>query len=107
LGAEKALFRSLKIGTRPPKHGLIFQHASLHDAKKWQRGKIARALAGKLAIAARSDAFGGRYIGEELKEDLERRMAEIREKYAEPPPLPAERPKREKKRRRYRRERKG
>jgi nucleolar protein 56 len=107
LGAEKALFRSLKIGTRPPKHGLIFQHASLHDAKKWQRGKIARALAGKLAIAARSDAFGGRYIGEELKEDLERRMAEIREKYAEPPLLPAKRPKREKKRRRRGRERKG
>lgn len=107
LGAEKALFRSLKIGTRPPKHGLIFQHASLHDAKKWQRGKIARALAGKLAIAARSDAFGGRYIGEGLKEDLERRMAEIREKYAEPPPLPEKRPKREKKRRRYRRAGKG
>ncbi len=26
LGAEKALFRSLKTGARPPKHGLIFQH---------------------------------------------------------------------------------
>jgi len=57
LGAEKALFRSLKTGARPPKHGLIFQHALLHDAKRWQRGKIARVLAGKLAIAARVDAF--------------------------------------------------
>jgi nucleolar protein 56 len=90
LGAEKALFRSLKTGTKPPKHGIIFQHPYLHEAKKWQRGKIARALAGKLAIAARTDAFGGRFIGEELKADLEKRVEEIRQKYAEPPPKPVE-----------------
>ncbi|MEM2419722.1 MAG: C/D box methylation guide ribonucleoprotein complex aNOP56 subunit [Candidatus Bathyarchaeia archaeon] len=88
LGAEKALFRSLKTGTKPPKHGIIFQHPYLHEAKKWQRGKIARALAGKLAIAARTDVFGGRYIGDELKGDLEKRVEEIRQKYAEPPKAP-------------------
>jgi nucleolar protein 56 len=99
LGAEKALFRSLKTGTRPPKHGIIFQHAYLHDAKRWHRGKIARALAGKLAIAARIDAFGGRCAGEELKANLERRIEEIREKYVEPPQIPEKKPKREKKRR--------
>ncbi len=86
LGAEKALFRSLKTGARPPKHGLIFQHALLHDAKRWQRGKIARVLAGKVAIAARIDAFGGRYMGEALKADINKRLEEIREKYKEPPP---------------------
>ncbi|MEM2104272.1 MAG: C/D box methylation guide ribonucleoprotein complex aNOP56 subunit [Candidatus Bathyarchaeia archaeon] len=85
LGAEKALFRSLKTGTRPPKHGIIFQHPLLHEAEKWQRGKIARALAGKLAIAVRTDVFGGRYIGDELKADLEKRVVEIRQKYPEPP----------------------
>jgi nucleolar protein 56 len=99
LGAEKALFRSLKTGTRPPKHGILFQHAYLHDAKKWHRGKIARALAGKLAIAARIDAFGGRFAGEELKADLERRIEEIREKYVEPPQIVERKPKREKRRR--------
>jgi len=98
LGAEKALFRSLKTGTRPPKHGIIFQHPLLHEAKKWQRGKIARALAGKLAIAARTDVFGGRYIGEELRADLEKRVEEILQKYAEPPKAPEKQPKREKKR---------
>ncbi|MEM2386081.1 MAG: C/D box methylation guide ribonucleoprotein complex aNOP56 subunit, partial [Candidatus Bathyarchaeia archaeon] len=87
----------------PPKHGIIFQHPYLHEAKKWQRGKIARALAGKLAIAARTDVFGGRYIGEELKADLEKRVEEIRQKYAEPPKAPKApekkpKPKREKKR---------
>ena len=85
LGAEKALFRSLKTGARPPKHGLIFQHTLLHDAKRWQRGKIARVIAGKLAIAARADAFGGHFIGNDLKADINKRLEEIREKYKEPP----------------------
>jgi nucleolar protein 56 len=86
LGAEKALFRSLKTGARPPKHGLIFQHNLLHDAKRWQRGKIARALAGKIAIAVRIDAFKGKYIGDKLKKDVDKRLAEIRQKYKDPPP---------------------
>jgi nucleolar protein 56 len=115
LGAEKALFRSLKTGARPPKHGLIFQHTLLHDAKRWQRGKIARALAGKLAIAARADAFGHRNIGEELKASMEKRIEEIREKYDQPPPTPVikpkherprgEKPRRDQKWRKHRRER--
>jgi nucleolar protein 56 len=53
-------------------------------------------LAGKLAIAARMDAFGGRYMGEELKADLEKRIEEIHKKYAEPPPVPAPKPRKEK-----------
>jgi len=101
LGAEKALFRALRTGTRPPKHGIIFQHSLIHEAKRWQRGKLARALAGKLAIAARTDAFSGKYIGDELKAALERRVREIEEKYEEPPLAkrpPVERPPRRKKR---------
>ncbi len=84
LGAEKALFRSLKTGARPPKHGIIFQHSLIHEAKRWQRGKMARALAGKLAIAARTDAFSGKYAGDKLQTDLEKRISEIKERYNEP-----------------------
>ncbi len=58
LGAEKALFRSLKTGSHPPKHGLLFQHAMVHSAPRWQRGKIARAVAAKAVIAARVDVYG-------------------------------------------------
>lgn len=109
LGAEKALFRSLKTGTRPPKHGLIFQHTLLHDAKRWQRGKIARAVAGKLAIAARADAFGRRSIGDELKAEMEKRIDEIHKKYEQPPPIVREKPRHERQRdrswRKQRRER--
>ncbi|UCE15502.1 MAG: C/D box methylation guide ribonucleoprotein complex aNOP56 subunit [Candidatus Bathyarchaeota archaeon] len=85
LGAEKALFRALKTGTRPPKHGIIFQHTFIQEAKRWQKGKVARALAGKLAIAARTDAFSGKYAGDKLQVDLERRISEIHEKYEKPP----------------------
>jgi nucleolar protein 56 len=85
LGAEKALFRSLKTGTRPPKHGIIFQHTLIHEAKRWQRGKMARAIAGKLAIAARIDAFSGKYIGDSLKIGLDKRIEEIQRKYESPP----------------------
>lgn len=102
LGAEKALFRALKTGTRPPKHGIIFQDALIHDAKKWQRGKMSRALAGKLAIAARTDAFSSRYIGNSLKADLDKRVDEIREKYQKPP-SPREHKKSKPRRRRRRR----
>jgi nucleolar protein 56 len=85
LGAEKALFRSFRSGTKPPKHGLIFQHTAVHQAPWWQRGKIARVLAGKLAIAARLDVYRGTYQGKELVEAFETRVAEIQDKYAEPP----------------------
>lgn len=80
LGAEKALFRHLKTGADPPKHGIIFQHPSVHLAKPWQRGKIARSLAAELAIAARVDYNSGRMVAEELKEKFERRVADIKEK---------------------------
>jgi len=92
LGAEKALFRSLKTKARPPKHGIIFQHPLIHDAKRWQRGKIARALAGKLSIAARVDAFKGSFMGDKLNSDLEKRIEEIKERYDTAPPPPPRKP---------------
>ena len=86
LGAEKALFRALRTGGKPPKHGIIFQYPELRGAPKWQRGKIARALAAKLAIAARTDYFTGRNIGDKLKKELRERIEEIKKKYAKAPP---------------------
>jgi nucleolar protein 56 len=85
LGAEKALFRALRTGGRPPKHGVIFQYPEIHKSPKWQRGKIARALAAKLAIAAKIDAFTGRFLGDKLREELEARIQEIKKLYAKPP----------------------
>jgi nucleolar protein 56 len=57
MGAEKALFRHLKSGDRPPKYGLIYQHPQVRSAKWWNRGKIARMLAGMISHAVRRDVF--------------------------------------------------
>lgn len=83
LGAEKALFRALRKGTKPPKHGILFQHPWVHSAPKWQRGKIARVIAAKLALAARIDLYRGELV-EELVEKLKERVKEIKEKYPKP-----------------------
>lgn len=59
LGAEGALFTHLRGGSPPPKHGIIFQHRRVHNAPRDVRGKVSRAVAGKLAIAAKIDYFRG------------------------------------------------
>jgi nucleolar protein 56 len=83
LGAEKALFRAIRSGGKPPKHGIIFQHTLIHQAPRKMRGKIARALAAKLAIAARIDYYTKEDISEKLSEELAERIKEIRSTYIE------------------------
>jgi nucleolar protein 56 len=78
LGAEKALFRALKKKGSPPKHGVIFQYPEVRGAPKKLRGKIARALSGKVAIAARVDAMSGEFVGDKLEAELRARIANIK-----------------------------
>ena len=59
LGAEDALFAHLEGHAPSPKHGIIFTHEYVHGTRPEQRGSAARALAGKLAIAARIDQYRG------------------------------------------------
>jgi nucleolar protein 56 len=58
LGAERAFFEHLRGRAPPPRHGLLFLHPTLHGAPRAQRGRLARALAGRVAIAARLDRAG-------------------------------------------------
>jgi nucleolar protein 56 len=85
IGAEKALFRALKTGTRPPKHGLLFQHTSVNSAPKWQRGKIARAMSSKIAIAVRIDVYRNASLDSSLLDKLTKRIETIQKIYHEPP----------------------
>lgn len=85
LGAEKALFRFFKTGRGAPKHGVIFQHPYVHGSPKWQRGKIARALSTKIALAARIDYYSREDRSAEIRAALEKRVQEIKQKYAAPP----------------------
>lgn len=59
IGAEGALFSHIRTGTPSPKHGIVFQHRRVHNAPREVRGSVARALAAKLAIAARLDYYRG------------------------------------------------
>jgi nucleolar protein 56 len=102
-GAEKALFRSIKTGSDPPKHGIIYRVPEVNTAPFWQRGKIARSLAGKLSIAARIDAYSDRDVGNSLREQFITRVEEIRKQNPEAPPPKPQKPRPEQRKQRERR----
>lgn len=83
LGAEKALFRHLKTGERPPKHGLIYQHPDVRGSRWWIRGKVARALAGRISLAVRKDFFSGEY-DPSIKEGFQIKLEEIKKTHPFP-----------------------
>ncbi|AMD18227.1 ATP-binding protein [Methanobrevibacter sp. YE315] len=76
MGAEKALFRHLKSGDRPPKYGLIYQHPQVRGAKWWNRGKIARMLAGRISLAVRRDVFT-KTFDENVADEFKLKVEEI------------------------------
>ncbi|WP_096389330.1 NOP5/NOP56 family protein [Halopenitus persicus] len=77
LGAEDALFAHLEGHAPSPKHGIIFTHEYVRETRLEDRGSAARAVAGKLTIAARIDHYSGD-LREEVHEDLHDRIATIR-----------------------------
>jgi nucleolar protein 56 len=77
LGAEDALFAHLRGNAPSPKHGIIYTHDAVRGTAPAERGSAARALAGKLTIAARIDHYSGDYRPE-LEADLADRMERIR-----------------------------
>ncbi|WP_336339097.1 NOP5/NOP56 family protein [Haloarcula brevis] len=82
LGAEDALFAHLKGSAPSPKHGVIFTHEYVRGTRREDRGSAARALAGKLSIAARVDHYSGDRRPElqaELDERIERIQARAEE----------------------------
>ena len=77
LGAEKALFRSLKSGGNTPKYGIIYNSSFISRAGIKNKGKISRYIANKLAIAARFDQFAvipNTKMGEAMKQQVEDRL---------------------------------
>jgi nucleolar protein 56 len=77
LGAERAFFEHLRGKAPPPRHGWLFLHPDIQGAPKRLRGKLARGLAGKVAIAARMDQQGAP-LRPDLAEAFQRRSKEIR-----------------------------
>jgi nucleolar protein 56 len=84
IGANKALFKHLRARAPSPKHGIIYSHHLLNTAPWWVRGKIARALAGKLSLAARLDYYSGEK-DPSLVEKLETKVRQIKASNPKPP----------------------
>ncbi|HOK58558.1 MAG TPA: ATP-binding protein [Methanothrix sp.] len=79
IGAERALFRHLRGRAPSPKHGIIFRHPLIQSSPKRLRGRIARTLAAKLAIAARIDFHSGT-LDPRIEEALNARVSQIRDR---------------------------
>ncbi|KAK9139433.1 hypothetical protein Scep_009114 [Stephania cephalantha] len=80
LGAEKALFRALKTKHATPKYGLIYHASLIGQAAPKLKGKVARSLAAKTALAIRFDALGDNQdnsMGLENRLKLEARLRNL------------------------------
>lgn len=84
IGASRALFKHLRARAPSPKHGIIYSHPLINTAPWWVRGKIARALAAKLSLAARIDFYSGEKDAS-LVEKLETKVQQIRASNPKPP----------------------
>ncbi|KAI8870443.1 Nop-domain-containing protein [Ramicandelaber brevisporus] len=85
LGAEKALFRALKTKHDTPKYGLIYHASLVGQAGPKMKGKIARTLATKTAIAIRVDALGeseSPEVGIENRAKVEARLRQLEGRFA-------------------------
>jgi len=77
LGAEKALFRALKMKGNTPKYGLIYHSSFISRAALKNKGRISRYLANKCSVASRIDNFmevTSSKFGEQLKAQVEERL---------------------------------
>ncbi len=74
LGAEKALFRHIKTGSKSPKYGILYTHYLVQKAKRKDRGMVARSVANNLSIALRIDFFKGEFQGDAMREKLEKKF---------------------------------
>ena len=75
LGAETAVFRHIRTGARNPKYGILYQHPAVQKSELKIRGRVARAVANKIAIAARIDFFKGDFSGDKLKSEIENKFS--------------------------------
>ena len=78
LGAEKALFRHLTTGAKPPKYGIISTHPVFSSVPPHLGGRVARMFASKISIASKADVYTKHFIGDELKKELEEEIRKLK-----------------------------
>ncbi|KCZ72879.1 rRNA biogenesis protein [Candidatus Methanoperedens nitroreducens] len=80
IGANNALFKHLRGRATSPKHGLIFRHPLINTAPRRLRGKISRAVASKISLAARYDYYSGE-LKEDLLKELQAKVSDIKKRH--------------------------
>jgi len=73
MGAEKALFKHLSKKGKSPKYGVLAVHPLISKVSRRNKGKMARAVADKAAIAIKIDFFKGEPVGEKFRKELEKK----------------------------------
>lgn len=79
LGAEKSLFRSLKMKRNTPKYGLIYHLNYLKE----NQGRMCRSIASKCSLAARIDCFNesrSNEYGKELRKNIDKKINSYKSK---------------------------
>ena len=85
LGAHAGM-AAHRRGAPPPKHSpVLFSLPQVSKSPRWVRGKIARFLAGKAAIAVRADHFGGVPWSQEQVDEINSRVDAIKARFPKPP----------------------
>lgn len=75
MGAEKAFNAAKKAKSDTPKYGFIYNCPIVGQAPPHLKGKMARTVAAKAALACKVDCFGGtRTMGIEAKRNIEKRL---------------------------------
>ncbi len=78
LGAEKALFRYLKEQGKAPKHGILFLYPKINGIRKEKRGAMARFVANKLTILSKVDFYGGEFMADQIKKQIEEKYTSLK-----------------------------
>lgn len=78
-GAETAMFKHLRFGKASPKYGLLYLHPIMSGLNPKQKGKLARYMAERIALAARMD-LAKKKLDEKLLKDIGAKKKEIMEK---------------------------
>ena len=79
MGAEKAFCAALKNKSDTPKYGFIYNSPLIGQVAAHLKGKFARTLAAKAALAIKVDCFGSgsSAMGKETRKRLEQRIKDI------------------------------
>lgn len=80
LGAEKSLFRALKMKQRTPKYGLIYGSGWVSKVREKDKGRMSRYIATKCSIAAKIDCFSkdrAPHYGVELKSLIDKKIRSL------------------------------